>query len=376
MQRATAAALRKRWPEASITIVSPRPDIDEAAYAPLPVVAAGRRDPLRGPASALWGLLSAATGRRFNRLFRTLGTAEVKTMIDADLVIDLSGDMLTEDYGALVGASHLHPLFLAWSTRTPFVVLAQSIGPFERLRPTARWIFNRAELVTAREETTADLLESYGWRRPDVTGDMAYLLEPSTLPPSDAEFTSSLRIGLSVSQLITSKYSDDDDDLIELLGQVIHRVAERHDASVYVVAHVTGPTPTKDDRIPGRRAAEKIGPRARCIEDDLDPSEIKALIGTCDVFVGSRMHANIAALTQAVPTLAISYSHKFSGIMKQFGQGDLVIEIEDLTPALLETQLEGLIASAAERRPALEKARDRLCQASERNIDAIEGVLL
>lgn len=57
---------------------------------------------------------------------------------------------------------------------------------------------------------------------------------------------------------------------------------------------------------------------------------MKGIISKCDLFVGARMHSNIAALSSKVPTLAISYSHKFKGIMEQMGQGDYVIDVEEI----------------------------------------------
>ena len=53
----------------------------------------------------------------------------------------------------------------------------------------------------------------------------------------------------------------------------------------------------------------------------------------CDVFVGGRMHANIAALSQETPTVAVSYSHKFRGIMSELGQSAYVTELLD--PAIV-----------------------------------------
>ena len=44
------------------------------------------------------------------------------------------------------------------------------------------------------------------------------------------------------------------------------------------------------------------------------PIEAKNLISAMDIFVGSRMHATIAALSSGVPTIPVSYSNKFSGL--------------------------------------------------------------
>jgi polysaccharide pyruvyl transferase WcaK-like protein len=46
----------------------------------------------------------------------------------------------------------------------------------------------------------------------------------------------------------------------------------------------------------------------------------------CDFFIGSRMHACIAALSQCIPTVGIAYSKKFSGVFESIQVGHLVAD--------------------------------------------------
>jgi polysaccharide pyruvyl transferase WcaK-like protein len=54
---------------------------------------------------------------------------------------------------------------------------------------------------------------------------------------------------------------------------------------------------------------------------------MKALIGRCDLFLGSRMHACIAAISQHVPTVGLAYSNKFRGVFESVGMREWVIDI-------------------------------------------------
>ncbi|MEM2129890.1 MAG: polysaccharide pyruvyl transferase family protein, partial [Candidatus Bathyarchaeia archaeon] len=59
------------------------------------------------------------------------------------------------------------------------------------------------------------------------------------------------------------------------------------------------------------------------------PDEIKGIIGSCDMFIGCRMHAVIASLSMYVPTLAIGYGTKFMGVVGQMlNQEEWLIQIE------------------------------------------------
>ncbi len=62
------------------------------------------------------------------------------------------------------------------------------------------------------------------------------------------------------------------------------------------------------------------------VNREYDQYEIKGVIGLCDFFIGSRMHACIAALSQRVPTIGVAYSKKFSGVFESIGLGDMVID--------------------------------------------------
>ncbi len=62
------------------------------------------------------------------------------------------------------------------------------------------------------------------------------------------------------------------------------------------------------------------------VRGDYDQNEIKYIIGQCDFFIGSRMHACIAALSQGIPAIGIAYSRKFAGVMQSAGVEELIAD--------------------------------------------------
>ena len=58
----------------------------------------------------------------------------------------------------------------------------------------------------------------------------------------------------------------------------------------------------------------------------LDAAEVKWCISRLDWFVGSRMHATIAALSTATPVAAYAYSDKTRGVFETCGAEDHVID--------------------------------------------------
>jgi polysaccharide pyruvyl transferase WcaK-like protein len=65
------------------------------------------------------------------------------------------------------------------------------------------------------------------------------------------------------------------------------------------------------------------------IAGEYDQHAIKGIVGRCDFFIGSRMHACIAALSQKIPTAAVAYSKKFKGVFDSIDVGNFVIDARE-----------------------------------------------
>jgi colanic acid/amylovoran biosynthesis protein len=63
-----------------------------------------------------------------------------------------------------------------------------------------------------------------------------------------------------------------------------------------------------------------------------------------DVFIGTRMHSNIFALSQSVPVIAIAYQHKTWGIAHMLGIKSWVIDIRQISSQALRDRLAALWA--------------------------------
>ena len=66
--------------------------------------------------------------------------------------------------------------------------------------------------------------------------------------------------------------------------------------------------------------------RVHLVASEYDQSEIKGIISMCDFFVGSRMHACIAALSQAIPMVGVAYSRKFEGVFGSIRVRETVVD--------------------------------------------------
>jgi polysaccharide pyruvyl transferase WcaK-like protein len=115
------------------------------------------------------------------------------------------------------------------------------------------------------------------------------------------------------------------------MARVIDSLVENLNATVIMIPHVY--TSNGDDRIAINSVFHKVKNKSKVktIKNEYTPQELKGIIGLCDLFIGARMHATIAATSMLVPTVGIAYSHKMHGIIgEMLGQEKYVLDIKEL----------------------------------------------
>ncbi|WP_272700604.1 polysaccharide pyruvyl transferase family protein [Desulfovibrio sp. Fe33] len=375
MQISTAQELRKRFPNARIVLHTPFPDLDRPFYPNMEILKSSRRRLIFGTLQ----ILRAALYRRFG----ILGNDEIRTLHQADAVIDLSGDMMTESYGPHVAYSHFIPLLITLALGRPLMLCAQSIGPFKWTMPLARFIFDRTDLITTRDEiSSAYLAKHHLGRTVAETADMAFLLEPvpdervnEILKLESLSLGGRKMLGVSVSGLIEQHYRRRNPnaaslDFDGLMAGELDSIIDQLDVDILFIPHVTGPTSIKDDRIAAEKVMNKMNrsDRAFSLRGDYRPDELKGVISRLWMHLGARMHASIGAVTTSVPVAAIAYSHKTPGVMKQFGLDPYVVDIAEFGR---DDLAKAVCSLAADRSTVTERLRMKLAPLRQKANDNV-----
>ena len=292
---------------------------------------------------ASWAILNKV-GIHINRSF--CGN-KLKEYYEADIILNTGGDVLTEDYS--FPYSYFMNLLFGILLDKSVVICAESIGPFKKgwSQYIARYVLNRVTLITLRESISLKNLQDIGVNIPPiyVTADLAFLLEPPSKSITEELFikeginTEKILIGFSVSKIISRygfiKFStsvEKYDEYIKLMSQCMDYSIEMFNATVVIVPHVIGPG-DNDDRSVADDIYKWIKNKDKIvsIKEDYTPEELKGIIGQCDMFIGSRMHATIASTSMLVPTIGIAYSHKMNGIVgEMLGQEKYILDIKHL----------------------------------------------
>ena len=346
MAISTMTALNSSIPDAEFTIYSPYPEVEHKLY------------------------------DRYNFNLRVVtngGSSKLKKMfcllqeyIKTDIIVGIYGDALID---ATVSTTVLYSFSILLSSllRKPYVLYPQSMGHFKSKfsRFLVKFAFNRATSITAREEITKNYLQEIGVNKPPIylTADMAFILQPAPYERVEEIILKEgitkddgVLIGMNISQLINyrSKNSNVECDYIELMAEVADYLITNLNATIIFIPHsicqkeiMDIERNIEDDVIAVNEAFAKVKNKHKvaAITSNYTSEELKGIIGQCDLFIGARMHANIAATSMCVPTIAIAYSIKAPGIMNMVGLEKYVCDFRTVTFAELISKIEDMLSN-------------------------------
>lgn len=244
-----------------------------------------------------------------------------------DAVFDGSyGDGFTGIYGiARNGVQVMRKQIVYWAGK-PLFLLPQTYGKY--LFPFKSWskmIIRNAALAYARDDT-AKMVPGCSVK---TTSDMAFLLP---YDKSLFEFdTPKKRFGVGVSSLLwdeeTCKRFNLTVDYREFYKNLINFLLTETDYEVHLIPHVIDKehyeAPENDCRSCDELSAlfsEKVK-----VAPAFDSAiEAKSYIANMDMFIGSRMHSTIGAISSGVITIPFSYAHKFESLYSKIGYNYIV----------------------------------------------------
>ncbi len=280
------------------------------------------------------------------------------------------GDSFSDIYGLPRLFYVSLPQFLVLSMGRTLFLLPQTIGPFKGrvAKFIARFILKRAKLIYSRDhEGFKEIRVLMG--KSNIAGklkfcyDVGFVMSPKepqkTVPEEIGEWRQSACpvVGLNVSGLLfMGGYTRDNMfglkvDYHDVLKDIIRLIMDKG-ACVLLVPHVFGDGGESDAVACGKiydEAKPVYKERISLVRGSYNQNEIKYVIGQCDLFIGARMHACIAALSQNIPAVSIAYSKKFRGVMQTIGMDALVVDPRTMDRA----EILRIVASSFENRSFL-----------------------
>jgi hypothetical protein len=137
---------------------------------------------------------------------------------------------------------------------------------------------------------------------------------------------------------------DKDNDCVKALAALARHFEDKWDVDVVLVLQpneIIASGQGHDLRL-CNMVAQSVGRPGRCFvaSDYLSAETASSLVGRYDLFIASRFHTLVFALSQGVPALALGWSHKYDELLALFGWRDEVVGHDSIRPADLTERAE------------------------------------
>jgi polysaccharide pyruvyl transferase CsaB len=263
---------------------------------------------------------------------------------DTNLFISGGGGLLQDSTGK--GWSILYYLGLilgAKIIRVPVMIYAQGIGPIRQPvnKKLMRWILNKVDLITVRDNFSKELLENLGVVKPSiyVNSDPSFLLNKKDIncilnnyPHIQELMNSDNRpiIGVSV-----RKYKGNRSDLKIMFAQLADYLIEK-----YKVKIVFLPFKFDDDVQVSEEILSLMKNQADILKIKLEPEELISILSKFSLMIGVRLHSIIFSSMANLPFIAFKYDPKVKNFVAELGLSELLLELDNVSLEKIQEKIE------------------------------------
>lgn len=260
-----------------------------------------------------------------------------KAIREADAVIDLGGDTLSDNPSPLYTLVHCATLMPAIRLGCPYIICSQSVGPFKTpiTKALAKQVLRRAMLVTIRDPISYSYVKNLIGDASHVhhVPDLAYAYRGPTKPKLPV-------IGLCPSQLVPYYLGWNYDKYIETLAKLV--TALRHYRDVVLIPHVLGPISGlgKVANVDDRYTIKQIQKIVNVVS--IGPEDITS----CETVISLRWHPCVTSLAHGIPAINLGSGYKATSFPTMSGIASI-----DLRQLSLDTLVDRVIKAYKELGP-------------------------
>ena len=268
---------------------------------------------------------------------------------DIDAVLDAAGFAYGDPWGER-SIKKINRELKRWHRHgKKYIFLPQAFGPFEKLsKSQPQNSFHLSPLIFARDQDSLEYLRSYTkmdsiQTSPDFT--------PLVMPEKTVRSPDGNVIIIPNFNMLSRRNSEASGNYLDFLDHAI--LASQALGYRPVLLNHEG---DKDLQL-CRQLAEKHKLDVIC---DLNAIEVKIRIGGASAVISSRYHACMSALSQAVPCLGTSWSHKYKHLFRDFGRERYLLT-PDLSMEAVKETLAEVIRSAKDQDylEAIDKVKEK-----------------
>ncbi len=291
-------------------------------------------------------------------------------------VILICHDQVNCVSGFILDYSPVYITLLAKALHKPIVIYGNGTTTLDSpiWRFLARYVLNNVDLITVRTQESFSYLKKFVWNKNRIyfTGDPAVLLPPAdpvttklNMNEANIQRTGSLLIGAALSREVLSNAfricaptsAGYKRALIEF-ARLFDDFIENFGATLVFIPHCIEPYQQNDDRIVAHEIYNlmKNKDMVRILNKEYPPEELKGILSELDLFISTRVHSAIGALTMNVPTIIITSPmdrRAYGLIGKNLKQDKWIYNIKDLDAKELYSCIVNLLSCSNKIRETL-----------------------
>jgi polysaccharide pyruvyl transferase WcaK-like protein len=313
-------------------------------------------------------------GKKLNYSFnilRKLGIPNLKSFYEyrnfqndlpnSEVVLSVGGDTYALDWGIPKLYTDLDDIVL--KNKKPLIIWGASIGPFDSNPDYERYMLNHLKKVQGlfiRENKTIQYLEKNNIKNNVYpVADPAFVMDPVKPVANKLDLKINPNtIGINLSTIMGNFTTNGNfEQWLQLASKIIINLSKETEFDIYLIPHVVRPVPMDNDYIFLKNILSNLPKNIdniKIIPPTLTAAELKWVISQMSVFMGSRMHSNIAALSSCVPTLSIAYSVKAKGITEDiFNSNQYWINPDQITTEIITQKIKFLIENSEDIKTSL-----------------------
>lgn len=274
---------------------------------------------------------------------------------EVDVVLDASGFAYSDQWGSgpIKELANASSRWASWGTKV--VLMPQAFGPFEAsgVKTLVQSAIQNCSLVMPRDRASSKFLTDAVGRSHSIRQypDFTVLLEGKVPADFDVErnrfcVVPNVRMQDKVAAGVAENY-------LPFLIRVV-KILESIGAAPFLLVHEG-----QGDIAMAKEVVRAVGDVPVVTESD--PLKIKGILGRSTAVIGSRFHALVSALSQGVPAVATSWSHKYSELLQDYGFKSGLLDVR-ATDSELRKKIELLLdveASLEIRQEVRTKAEDQ-----------------
>lgn len=286
----------------------------------------------------------------------------MKHMRNGEMLISGGGTLMQDGTSTKSLLYYLYIIKMALKRNMKVMLYSNGIGPLkhEKSREMTREVLNKVNLITLRDEASAELLKEIGVTNPKilVTADPALDLEGEP-EEKGRELLEGLGVpkGKRLMGVSVRRWQENGPNFERILAEVCDYASEKYDMMPVFI-----PMQMERDLIISQSIAARMKNKAVIVKARYSVEKVMSMVSAMDLCIGMRLHSLIYAAVASIPLVGIVYDPKVSSFMEHTHQ-NLYIDVKNLTvdgmKALIDNCMSNYDAISADLRNNYKELREK-----------------